>query len=142
LENNALQVNNDVSSQERLNPTTLTSVLEKTGSTMEPFFPERRRLNSSDQRMASSGGNFHKLLFSGSGTKTAMMAMTVAGNLGITDNFNGGSYLHNLYGNWTNDGTYSPSTPRWCWAGPRSNPWRDQPNTFYSLDIDNASGII
>ncbi len=144
LENNALQVNNDVLIAGTLESNNLNIRVGRNWVNNGAFLPGTATVEFFGSANGQvQGGNFHNLLFSGSGTKTAMMAMTVAGNLGITDNFNGGSYLHNLYGNWTNDGTYSPSTASWLLGGVLTQTLGGiNPTTFYRLDIDNANGII
>jgi len=53
-----------------------------------------------------SAGNFNNLTFSGSGTKTATGALSVAGNVTITGNFTAGSFTHTVAGNWTKTGIF------------------------------------
>ncbi len=51
--------------------------------------------------------NFNNVVFSGSGAKTASGALSVAGNLIISDNFTAGAFTHTVGGNWTNIGTFT-----------------------------------
>ncbi|MBM4166297.1 MAG: hypothetical protein FJ218_05170 [Ignavibacteria bacterium] len=54
--------------------------------------------------------NYGNVVFSGSGTKTASESITINGSITINSGvtFSGGSNrTHRIFGNWTNDGTYS-----------------------------------
>ena len=52
-------------------------------------------------------GNFNNLTFSGAGAKTATGALTISGNVSITNNFTAGAFTHTVGGNWTNSGTFT-----------------------------------
>lgn len=54
--------------------------------------------------------NFYHVVFGGSGTITAVGSLTVYGNLVILNHFNAGSFIHYVYGNWTNNGTFIHGT--------------------------------
>ena len=54
--------------------------------------------------------NFQNVTFSGSGTKTANGNLTIFGNLLISNNFSGSSFVHTITGNFTNTGTFVPGT--------------------------------
>lgn len=64
-------------------------------------------------------GNFYHVIFGGTGTVTATGSLTIYGNVSITGNFGGGSYIHYVYGNWTNSGTfvYGTSTIHFIGSG-------------------------
>jgi hypothetical protein len=51
--------------------------------------------------------NFNNVTFSGAGTKTATGALTVAGNVSISNNFTSGAFTHTVGGNWTISGTFT-----------------------------------
>ena len=51
--------------------------------------------------------NFSNITFSGAGAKTATGALTIAGNVSITNNFTAGAFTHTVAGNWTNSGTFT-----------------------------------
>lgn len=51
-------------------------------------------------------GNFYHVIFAGTGTVTATGSLTIYGNVAINNYFNAGSYIHFIYGNWTNSGTF------------------------------------
>jgi len=55
---------------------------------------------------------YGNLTVSTSGTKTALGNLTVAGNVLVNSpaTFAGSTFTHNVAGNWTNGGTYTPST--------------------------------
>lgn len=66
-------------------------------------------------------GNFETT--SGSGTSltfTAASILTINGNVSIGTNtiFNGGDYIHNIAGNWVNNGTFNGSTGTINFSGP------------------------
>ncbi|MEI6124688.1 MAG: T9SS type A sorting domain-containing protein [Bacteroidota bacterium] len=68
-------------------------------------------LNFNGSNAANIGAsNFNHVIFSGAGAKTAVGALLVVGNLSITNNFSGGSYIHSLQSSWTNSGTYTANT--------------------------------
>ena len=54
-----------------------------------------------------AASNFYSVIFSGSGTKTATGILSIGGNVSITGNFTGGSFIHTVGGNWSNSGTFS-----------------------------------
>ena len=58
------------------------------------------------------GTTYNNLSFSGNATKTAGSALTVNGDISINAGatFNASFYTHSLYGNWTNNGTFTAST--------------------------------
>ncbi|MBM4166181.1 MAG: T9SS type A sorting domain-containing protein [Ignavibacteria bacterium] len=58
------------------------------------------------------GTTYNNVSFSGNATKTAGSALTVNGDISINAGatFNASFYTHSLYGNWTNNGTFTAST--------------------------------
>ena len=50
--------------------------------------------------------NFYNIIFGGTGTITASGSLTIFGNVTINNYFDGGSYVHYIYGNWVNNGVY------------------------------------
>jgi hypothetical protein len=50
------------------------------------------------------------VIFSNAGTKTLTGPLTVNGDLTISSNFNAAANTVNLYGNWINNGTFTPGT--------------------------------
>ncbi|MEZ5083072.1 MAG: PKD domain-containing protein [Bacteroidales bacterium] len=57
-----------------------------------------------------STGNFYHVIFGGTGTITANGSLTIYGHVTIDNHFNGVSYIHYVYGNWTNNGTFAYGT--------------------------------
>lgn len=57
-----------------------------------------------------SVSNFYNVVFGGSGTVTASGALTILGSVTINHYFVGGSYTHQISGNWTNNGTFVNGT--------------------------------
>ncbi len=59
-----------------------------------------------------AGVPYGNLILSGAGTKTLAGTCTVSSNLTINSGatFNGATYTINLYGNWTNSGTFVPAS--------------------------------
>lgn len=55
---------------------------------------------------------YHHLILSNGNTKTAPGAVTTNGDLtiGTTTSFAAGTFTHTIIGNWTNNGTFTPST--------------------------------
>ena len=50
--------------------------------------------------------NFYSVIFGGSGIFTATGDLTFYGDVTINSTFEAGSYVHYVYGNWTNNGTF------------------------------------
>ncbi len=50
--------------------------------------------------------NFENITFSGTGTKTAIGSLSIAGNVSITGNFTAGAFMHTVGGNWSKPGTF------------------------------------
>ena len=66
-------------------------------------------------------GNLTSTLGSGSSvTFTAASILTISGNvdIGASTTFNGGSFSHNVAGNWINNGTYNGNTGTVIFSGP------------------------
>jgi len=85
--------------------------------------------------------NFNHVIFSGSGIKTATGALTLSGNLNITNNFAGGNYVHTLAGNWTNNGTFTAGTSTISFTGTTTQTLTGtSPTTFYSLTMNGTGG--
>lgn len=54
--------------------------------------------------------NFNHIQFSGAGVKTAIGALSIAGDLTITNNFTAGNFTHTVDQNWTNSGTFNATS--------------------------------
>ena len=54
--------------------------------------------------------SFYHLVFACTGNVTATGSLTIYGNVLIENHFNGGSFVHYVYGNWTNNGVYDYGT--------------------------------
>ncbi|MFZ2038738.1 MAG: dockerin type I domain-containing protein [Minisyncoccia bacterium] len=83
------------------------------------------------------GGNF---TLTGSSTATASSGLTIGGNvsIGTGTTFNGGTALdHNVAGNWSNSGTFTPSTCTVNFNG--ANQSINNANTWYNLSITGTS---
>ncbi|MCD4695551.1 MAG: hypothetical protein K8S16_04850, partial [Bacteroidales bacterium] len=64
--------------------------------------------------------NFYNIVFAGSDTVTATGNLTIYGEVTINNYFNGGSFTHYVYGNWTSSGTsyfYGTSTIQFMGSG-------------------------
>ncbi|NTW31954.1 MAG: hypothetical protein HGB12_04910, partial [Bacteroidetes bacterium] len=79
---------------------TNSGIFTATGSTID--------FNGSDAGNIGAS-NFNHIIFSGAGTKTATGALSIAGNVNISNNFTAGSLIHTVGGNWTNSGTFTAS---------------------------------
>ena len=119
---------------------------------------------SSPQTTASS--NYYNLILSGAGVKTlqsssnsigndltlsgtasftAVIKMTIGGSvtIGSGTTFSSSTFIHNLAGNWTNNGTFTSGT-----GGLNFNGTTNQViggtglNTFNNLAISNTSGVL
>ncbi len=66
-----------------------------------------------------SASSFYHVVFASTGTVTANGSLTIYGNVLIENHFNGGSFVHYIYGNWTNNGVYiyGTSTIRFVGTG-------------------------
>lgn len=53
--------------------------------------------------------NFQNLTLSGAGVKTASGALTIVGNVSVTNNLTAGAFTHSVGGNWTRAGTFTSS---------------------------------
>ena len=84
-------------------------------------------------------GNFS---MSGTASATALAAINTAGNfnLGSGTTFNGSSFTHTIGGNWTNDGTFTPSTSTISFTGTTAAQTLGGTgtNTFNNLIINNT----
>ena len=74
-------------------------------------------LGSGNINIGSS--NFYHVIFGGTGTITATGALTFYGNVIINNYFAAGSFVHYVYGNWTNNGAfiYNTSTIQFIGSG-------------------------
>src|ERR1035437_1158635 len=54
--------------------------------------------------------NFNNITFSGTGIKTATGALTIAGNVNITNNFTAGAFTHTVGGSWANSNIFNAGT--------------------------------
>ncbi len=62
---------------------------------------------------------FYHIIFGGTGTVVATGSLTIHGDVTINNYFDAGPYIHYVYGNWTNNGTfvYNTSTIRFVGSG-------------------------
>ena len=63
--------------------------------------------NSSSVGQSIGSSNFNNISFNGTGTKTAIGILSIAGDVTISSNFTAGSYNHTIAGNWANNGTFT-----------------------------------
>ncbi len=86
----------------------------------------------------SLGGN---LLVTGSASATAQGALTVAGNFTIDAgaSFNAAAFTHQIRGNWSNGGTFTPSGGTMVMNG--AAPQSMSGSVFNNLTINNASDV-
>ncbi len=57
-----------------------------------------------------SVSSFYHVIFAGTGTYTATGSLTIYGNITINNYFNAATFIHYVYGNWTNNGTFIHGT--------------------------------
>ncbi len=74
------------------------------------------------------------------GTKTSGGAITTYGSMiiGVSSTFDGSSNIDTLYGNWINNGTFTPTTSEIVFAGP-SNSTVSGTTSFNNLTINKSS---
>ncbi|MBK9985103.1 MAG: hypothetical protein IPP15_22560 [Saprospiraceae bacterium] len=86
--------------------------------------------------------NFNNITFSGAGTKTATGALTITGNVIISNNFTGHSSTLTLSGNWTNSGTFTTGGGTIVFSGTTSKAINGtSETTFNNLTISNTAGV-
>ncbi|MCX6137149.1 MAG: hypothetical protein NTV54_06615, partial [Ignavibacteriales bacterium] len=91
------------------------------------------------------GYNYNNLICAGSNTKTAIAAFKVAGDLTINSGstFAAASYTDTLYGNWINNGAFTPGTSAIAMAGSAGTSISgSSPTTFNALTINKTSGSL
>lgn len=91
------------------------------------------------------GLNYGNLTAGGSGNKSATGACIVQGNLTVDAGatYLGGSYSHQLYGNFTDNGTFTPNTCTWTLNGSGTqNIQGSSSPTFYNLTENKATGAV
>ncbi len=86
--------------------------------------------------------NFNNVTFSGAGTKTATGALSIIGSLTITGNFNAGSYIHNLQGDWTNNGTFTANTSTFTFYAATPQNIAGSAATTFNNFIQSGTGLI
>ena len=86
-----------------------------------------------------SVSHFYNIVFGGTGTVTANGALTILGSVIINNHFSAGSYVHYVYGNWTNNGTFVHGTSTIDFTG-TGNIVVGASN-FYNI-LFNSSGFI
>jgi len=86
---------------------------------------------------------YNHLTVSNGSNKTAAGALTVNGDFTVSNGteFRGGSFTHNLKGNWINNlgGTFTAQTCKFVLNGTSAQTM--QGSTFYDLEINNNSGV-
>jgi hypothetical protein len=114
-------------------PTNYTTVSLASGSTVEYYA-------SSAQTIAST--TYGNLLLTGSATKTAGGALTVAGNLtiGSGSTFAASTFSHAIGGNWSNSGTFTAGTSTVTLNG-SSGQTLTGATTFNNLTLNDAGGF-
>ncbi|MCX6257380.1 MAG: hypothetical protein NTW49_05730, partial [Bacteroidia bacterium] len=87
------------------------------------------------------GITYYNLTISGSGTKTAGGAITVAGNLTISaGTFADGGYTVTVNGNVTNNGTHSGAGEIYLYGGSGSHAVTGTTDTYGNLELNDAQG--
>jgi hypothetical protein len=87
--------------------------------------------------------NFYNVVFAGTGTITATGSLTIYGNVTISHHFNGGSYVHYVQGNWTNNGTFVYGTCTIVFNGSVQQIIGGLYGTvFYNYTVNNPLGIL
>jgi|GEM_PF-5276240 len=87
--------------------------------------------------------NFYNVVFAGTGTITATGSLTIYGNVTISHHFNGGSYIHYVQGNWTNNGTFVYGTCTVVFNGAVQQIIGGLYGTvFYNFTVNNPLGIL
>ncbi len=90
-----------------------------------------------------SASDFYHVIFAGSGIRTALGSINVYGNLTIEYQFDAGSYIHYIHGNWINNGIFNYATSTFVFNGTLVQTIGGSAETvFYSLTINNASGVV
>ncbi len=114
-------------------PTNYTTVSLASGSTVEYYA-------SSAQTITST--TYGNLLLTGSATKTAGGALTVAGNvtIGSGATFAGSTFSHAIAGNWSNSGTFTAGTSTVTLNG-SSGQTLTGATTFNNLTLNDAGGF-
>lgn len=90
-----------------------------------------------------AGITYHHLVLSNSSTKTALAAITTNGNLtiGTGATFSAGSFAHNVAGNWTNQGVFTPGTGSIAFTGTLPSIISGA-TTFGILTVNKSSAVI
>lgn len=85
---------------------------------------------------------YHHLSLSGGNTKTAAAGIALNGDMliGSSTTFNASSLTHSIYGNWTNNGTFTASTGTVQFVGP-SNTTITGATTFGSLTVMKSTSV-
>lgn len=84
--------------------------------------------------------NFNNITFSGAGAKTATGALTIAGNVSLTNNFSAGAFSHTVAGNWTNNGgTLTANTSTITFNGATQTINGPTSTTFNNLTISSST---
>jgi len=88
-------------------------------------------------------GNFYNIVFAGSGTITATGSLTIYGNVILSNYFNAGSYIHYIYGNWTNNGTFVRGTSIIVYCGTLQQIIDGlYESDFYGFTLNNSMGLL
>ncbi|MCF8379450.1 MAG: PKD domain-containing protein [Bacteroidales bacterium] len=86
--------------------------------------------------------NFYHVVFARTGTITATGSLTIYGDLTITNHFDAGSYIHYIYGNWINSGTFVYSTSTIAFAGSVLQTIGGiNESSFYRFTVNNSLGL-
>ncbi|MBK8806252.1 MAG: T9SS type A sorting domain-containing protein [Bacteroidales bacterium] len=100
-------------------------------------------INFNGANTASIGTcNFNNITFSGAGTKTATGALSLTGNILISNNFAAGSASHTVAGDWTNNGSFTAGTSTITFNNTVAKVLQGTSSTaFYNLTINGVGGI-
>jgi hypothetical protein len=121
------------------NASTFTHTVGANWENSGTFIPDASTIDFNTSAAGNIGtSNFNNITFSGAGTKTAVGALIIGGNVNISNNFTGGDYGHTVAGNWTNTGTFTPGTGLINFNGTQAQTINNGSSTFYNLSVTNT----
>ncbi|MCX6246016.1 MAG: T9SS type A sorting domain-containing protein [Bacteroidetes bacterium] len=123
------------------NASTFTHLVGGNWTNSGTFTPSSSTIEFNSSGAGNIGAsNFNNITFSGSGTKTATGALSIAGNVLISNNFTAGIYGHTVAGNWSNSGTFAPSGGIVIFNGTGAQTINSGGSSFFDLTIGNNGG--